>query len=314
MARRNLQQLRDHSTDRVLEYVTGRRIGRVLLRYVNGLRQHQVGRAAGAMAFYFFFASLPLLAVMAWLLARWIAEPSTHVDQVLMFLDLAPDQVRNLVGGQISRFSGSRATAAAPIVIFSALWLASSALQTVMGVLEQALHAHPRGFWKKRLIAFCSAIILVAGIPIGAAMIVWLAAPVDFLNALLGIEDRSRAGRIIAMLLGGVLITAAFAGFFRVSVSRHGVKRRLWPGAILTVVLASGASYGIGHFFGTIARFSAFFGSLAAVAVMLGWMWICSIAILMGAELNAQLEGLERPTILPRGASRPSRPRDGTDE
>lgn len=280
-----------------------------MLRYVNGLRQHQVGRAAGAMAFYFFFASLPILAAMAWLLAAWITIPSAHVDQVLMFLDLAPDQVRGLVEGQITRYSGAKAGAAAPIAIVSALWLAASALQTVMGVIEQAVNAQPRGFWKKRLISFGSAIVLVAGIPIGAGLIVWLAAPVDFLNALLGVEDRSRAGRIIALCLGAVLMAAAFAGFFRVSVSRPGVKRRLWPGAILTVLLASAASYGIGHFFGTIGRFSAFFGSLAAVAVMLGWMWICSIAILMGAELNAQLEGVLRPTVLPRVTPRPSRPR-----
>jgi len=42
----------------------------------------------------------------------------------------------------------------------------------------------------------------------------------------------------------------------------------------------------------SLAEYAVFYGSLAAVAVLLVWLWLTSLAILVGAELNAQLEGL----------------------
>jgi membrane protein len=42
----------------------------------------------------------------------------------------------------------------------------------------------------------------------------------------------------------------------------------------------------------TLTNYAVFYGSLAAVAVLLVWLWLASLAILVGAELNAQLEGL----------------------
>jgi membrane protein len=51
-------------------------------------------------------------------------------------------------------------------------------------------------------------------------------------------------------------------------------------------------SWAFGLYVSTLADYAAFYGSLAAVAVLLVWLWLTSFAILVGAELNSQLEGL----------------------
>ena len=104
---------------------------------------------------------------------------------------------------------------------------------------------------------------------------------------------RSGGERALAVSLSVLFATAALAAFYRFSVSHSKrVSRRVLPGAALAVVLWLVISWAFGIYVSTLAEYAVFYGSLAAVAVLLVWLWLTSLAILVGAELNAQLEGL----------------------
>jgi len=104
---------------------------------------------------------------------------------------------------------------------------------------------------------------------------------------------RSSGERALAVSLSVLFATAALAAFYRFSVSHSKrVSRRVLPGAALAVVLWLVISWAFGFYVSTLAEYAVFYGSLAAVAVLLVWLWLTSLAILVGAELNAQLEGL----------------------
>ncbi len=104
---------------------------------------------------------------------------------------------------------------------------------------------------------------------------------------------RSSGERALAVSLSVLFATAALAAFYRFSVSHSKrVSRRVLPGAALAVVLWLVISWAFGIYVSSLAEYAVFYGSLAAVAVLLVWLWLTSLAILVGAELNAQLEGL----------------------
>jgi membrane protein len=104
---------------------------------------------------------------------------------------------------------------------------------------------------------------------------------------------RGGGERALALLLSIAGAIAALAAFYRLSVSHpRRVKRRVLPGAALAVVLWIVISWGFGLYVRTLAGYAVFYGSLTAVAVLLVWLWLTSLAILVGAELNSQLEGL----------------------
>ena len=60
----------------------------------------------------------------------------------------------------------------------------------------------------------------------------------------------------------------------------------------MTILTSGGASVGFAYYASHLARFALFYGTLSAVAITLGWLWIMCLTLLLGAELNLQLEDL----------------------
>jgi len=86
---------------------------------------------------------------------------------------------------------------------------------------------------------------------------------------------------------------SALAAFYRFAVEHPvGVERRAWPGAIIAFAAWLVVSWGFSAYVTSLGRYDVFYGSLATVAVLLVWFYLTSWALLIGAELNAQLEGL----------------------
>jgi len=97
------------------------------------------------------------------------------------------------------------------------------------------------------------------------------------------------------LLLGllALLGIGLLALFFFVASPRPGVRRRVFPGAVVAVLAGSGVSGAFAFYAGHLARFALFYGSLAAVAVTLAWLWFVCFSFLVGAELNQLLENGE---------------------
>jgi uncharacterized BrkB/YihY/UPF0761 family membrane protein len=92
-----------------------------------------------------------------------------------------------------------------------------------------------------------------------------------------------------AMLLVGMLF---LAGFYRLAVVRAPrVRRRVWPGTIAAVSCWLVVSWGFGAYAASMADYALFYGSLAAVAVLLVWLYLTSLSLIVGAEVNALVEG-----------------------
>ena len=98
-------------------------------------------------------------------------------------------------------------------------------------------------------------------------------------------------------LIAAVLMLAAgaafLAGFYRFAVEHPpGMRRRVWPGVATAIVSWLLVSWAFGNYAVSIGDYALYYGSLAAVAVLLVWLYLTSLMLVVGAEVNAQLEGL----------------------
>lgn len=253
---------------------------------VKSLRRHDAFVAASAIAFDAFLSLMPILAMLGYLVHR-----TSEVGGLLIepLLNAAPPPIRDIAGLEFLRLSEAGAAALAPISAAGFLWLSSAGLSTAMGVFERMFGAAPRRWVHRRAIALvCVLFVLSALFVVGAALVF----VIDLLGAFVA--------AVVGLLLPPVVVVATLSAFYRLAVRRpRGTRRRALPGAFLTLVLWALLSAGFSLYVSDFERFSTFYGSLAAVAVFLIWLWLLAIALLVGGEVNAILEGARDPAATP---------------
>jgi membrane protein len=257
-----------------------------------GLVTRDTLQAASAMAFDLFMAAIPMLALAGWLFASVSSSSDAVLLSTSLLVDLTPQEVRSLIWSQLGRFS---VTAVAPVALLGALWLASSAFNTLMGVLEVTVLAQRRPWWKRRLLALGCVVSSILLFTASATLAVNLAGGPSTVVRLIARGDFPFLDRASHFLLLGLVLaiaTALLAGFFRIAVIRPFVRRRVWPGAIVSILASGSASLAFAYYASHLARFALFYGTLSAVAIVLGWLWLMCLTLLLGAELNLQLEDL----------------------
>ncbi len=300
------------------------RLLRILRRLVEGLYHHDGLSAGPAMAFHFFLSLLPLLVVVGWVLGHVARTRGIEVLFEPIF-ETAPAAVATIGRRELERLAQTDFTTA-PLALVGFLWLASSGVHGMMDAFERAL-AVPmrRPFWKKRLYSLAFVVFglmaaaLVSFAAVGIESITAPAAPnardagvvvdagspsaiapsptgpVSFVpmpSPEVTRKLRAKINRALAIGCFLVLSVSGVAVFYRFAVEYpKELRRRVWPGAMLAIALWLVISWGFGLYVTSLGQYTLYYGSLAAVAVLLMWFWLTSLALLIGAELNAQLEG-----------------------
>jgi membrane protein len=276
---------------RLAELTRGHRLAHVAFKLGQLLLRRDIAAATSAMAFDLFLAAIPMLALAGWLFGKLLLGNHESVLQTTaLLLNLTPNEVQALTWQQLDRFAlGS----VAPFALLGALWMASGAFHTSIALLEASAGIERRPWWRRRLIALASVLVSIVLFGSCTVFAAWVSlGPSRLFVAMTGGDVQLNPGvtHYLLLLLLGVLGVLLLALFFYLASPRPGVTRRVFPGAVLAVLAGSGVSGAFAFYAGHLARFALFYGSLAAVAVTLAWLWLVCFAVLVGAELNQLLE------------------------
>lgn len=279
-----------------------------------------IGRArtlglAAEMSFWMFLALVPLAAVGGFAAARLA---SAHLGRFSSSLSAVPPEVRDLLVRQVGHLASWHGGTLAPVAAGTFVWVASSGVHAVFDALEVQTGAEPRPWWKKRLLAIGTCIAL----SIGLAVVTMLGAGLDWLGALAGREMpawipgvvHGTAGHLVRWIVGALIAVAMEAGLFRVGLSGE-YRSPLLPGALLAVALQAGLGWLYGLYVAKLGGSgSAYEAGLAVVGVTLMTLWLFSLALLLGAQLNVVLcrarmaKALRSADSCPSSAASSSRP------
>lgn len=287
------EQAAEHAEHWIREYFQAGRIRRVLWRLVANLMDHNATRTASAMAFDLFLAFVPMLALAGWVLAHVLRSTEGVLAGSVLF-QITPNQMHELLARNFARFEG---TNLAPLATISGWWLGSSAFHTLISVYEDAFKISPRTWWKKRLIALLCALFAICSLSLSGAigLVIAMGAAHPVARMMLAPLNEVGVGKWLGIAIALVVATAAFSALFLVSVRRkRSVKRHVFPGAAIAVVLGALSSTGFGYYVSQLSKYAFFYGSLAAVAVTMAWLWIWCLATLLGVEVNVLIENHDR--------------------
>jgi membrane protein len=308
------------------------RLFRRVDQFVDVVAAHHGFDGAASIAFWFFLSLVPLLVFAGWILGAVARSRGADflLNPVLDLLPGAAAE--SLVREQIERMSRPGSDPVAPLAILGFLWSSSSGLHNLMDVFENAVKVARRAWWKQRLLAVAWVVVgLVTAVatvwiltrvdvafhgqdtavaatsssaqPPGAPPAPSADDKARHHGDLRGARShiKQRMTKLLhtpaEQTIGGLVMltigTTFLAGFYRLAVVHPaGVRRRAWPGAFVAVAIWVAVSWGFGTYVGSLGDYALYYGGLAAVAVILVWLYLTGLALVLGAEVNAQLEGI----------------------
>lgn len=248
------------------------------------------GRAA-QLAYYFLFALFPFFLVLTTLLG-YLPVPNLMDRLMEMLAEMLPGDALRLVQDNVREIVTSQRGGLLSFGILAALWTSSSAITAIVDGLNRAYDVQEgRPYWKVRLIAIVltvglslfiivSLVLLTFGPQIGG----WIADQVG-----LGSVFQIAWNLLRWPVIVGLIVLAMALVYY---VAPDVEQRWQWitPGSLVAVVGWLLASLGFSFYVNNFASYNATYGSIGAVIVLLTWMYVSGFFVLLGGEINAEIE------------------------
>ena len=264
---------------------------------------------AAQLAFYFLLALFPALLFLVSLLAYLPVDAAvdTVVERLRPFL---PRDVVTLINSEIDKLLRGNPQSLLTFAIAGAVWSSSSAMTAVITTLNRAYDIQEfRPWWKTRLIAVALSVALAIFVVVGLTLVVGGTGLAGALASWMGAGDFFQ--RVWAIVQWPVaLFFVVFAIDLVYYFAPNAETRWVWvsPGSLLATGLWLLTSLGFKFYLQYISNIAIVHGALGSVIVMLLWLYLSGFAILIGAELNAEIDrALPSTDEAPQGPDRPKR-------
>jgi len=255
---------------------------------------------AAQIAYYLMLALFPFL---LFLLSLISFLPDLKPDDVLTSISEAlPAEAFDLVSGTVHAVLSGREGGILGLGLLAALWSASMGVGALITTINRAYNIHPRRNIAVQKVLAMALTLALSGIVILSTLMVLLGPRLSHqLFQFLGLAGDSQAvwnalrlPVVVLLNLGGFSILYFFAP--------EAKQRYVWilPGAVTATVLWFGASQLFRLFVREFGSYNVMYGSIAAVIILLVYLWLSGFIFLLGAEINALMRRKDHYEDLPR--------------
>jgi membrane protein len=266
----------------------------IFKRAFKKFRAHQMTSIAAALAYYAFLAIPSVLLVAVGVFSLLAGQNA--VDTVVGKLqEVMPGQATSLIRDSLRTMANDTSSGISVLGVGGvlAVWSLTGAMQNVMWAVNIAYgREDDRGFLRRRLTALSMLCFALIGFALSFGALVLGPHLSDWVGSALDAKSVVTTIWWIAewpLLLLGLLV--AFAGLMYLAPN---VKHPRWQfltfGAIVSLLIWLAASGAFSFYASRFGSYNKTWGSLSAVVVMLTWLWLSGVALLLGAEVNAEAE------------------------
>jgi membrane protein len=258
-------------------------------RTLKEVKADQVPLLAAGVAFYVLLALFPAI-IAGVSIYGLVADPQTVRDQINQLAQTLSPETAKLIGTQIQQVTSGAGGAlglATVIGILTALWSASSGMKALITGVNLA-YDEPEGrkFVKLRGLSILMTLGAMVLLGVALALIVGFPAVPDSWPTVL-----QWAAAVLRFVLLAVLLMAGLAALYRYAPDRDKPK---WgwasPGSMVATLLWVLASVGFSVYVNAFGNYNKTYGALAGVIILMFWLYLTAFVVLVGAELNAEME------------------------
>ena len=266
-----------------------------LKRTVSEFREDELMDRAAALTYYAVLALFPALIALVSIVGLF-GDPESTTDALLDIVDdLGPDSAVDTFRGPIEDVTSNRSAAGVLFVVglAGALYSASSyvgAFTRASNVIYEVEEGRP--FWKLRPYQLAVTLVMVMLLAVVLLALVASGPVAESIGQEIGFSDSIVSAYDLAkwpVLILFVLLMLGVLYYSAPNVRPTGF-RWITPGSLVAVTLWALASAGFALYVTNFGSYDKTYGTLGGVISFLVWLWITNIAVLFGAELNAELE------------------------
>jgi membrane protein len=250
---------------------------------------HNVSGAAAELAYYFMLALFPMLIFLTSMVG-FLGGARETIFRGLSTV-MPPDAI-GIVRIALNDAVNRRGSALISIGILGTIWAASAGVSALIDTLNTVFEVKEgRSYWKVKLIAITLTVALSLLVVLGVVLIMfgdrfvnWAAGRLALGNATTLVLDLSN------YLIGFVLLLAGLQVMYYFGPDTKREWRWITPGGIFAVLAAVAVSLLLSFYLRFAPSYSATYGSLGAVVVLMLWLYLMGVVIMLGAEINAAVD------------------------
>jgi membrane protein len=261
--------------------------------YAEVMDDDVLGRSA-QLAYYFLLALFPALLFLTSLLGYMAGEDSQLRQGLFNYLaTVLPGDASQLVAKTVNDVTQSSGGGKLSFGVLATLWAASNG----MGAISESLNAaydlkESRPWWKVRLTAIGLTLALTLLIVTALVLVLYGHDIADAVSVKLGLGSAfATAWKVLQWPLVLVFVLLAFALIYYFGPDSHAQDWKwITPGAVVGVALWLLISFGFKTYLDFFNSYSATYGSLGAVIILMLWFYFTGTAILVGGDINSEIE------------------------
>lgn len=263
----------------------------LLARTVRETIRDDASGLAAQLGYYFFLSLFPALLFFVALAGLF---PLQHLtDEIILLLQpIAPREVIAIVQDQMLAIANSPNTKILSVGLLGTLWTSSAAMGAVINAMNRAYDTtERRPWWYVKLLAVLLTTGLALFILISLTLVVAGPELADWLAARFGLSAVSVwVWKIVLWPLVFVLVATAVGLIYYFAPDAEQDWKRTVPGCVLATTLWLLGSLGFRYYVVNIGNYAASYGTIGAFIVLLLWFYLTGLVIVIGAELNAEIE------------------------
>jgi membrane protein len=286
-----------HHTEAAKEHASPWKLGgltplQLSKRVYHEIDEDEVFTRSAALAYYFVSALFPMIFFLMAMLGLFAQSHDLQSSLLSYTARFMPGDASSLVQKTIKEVANNSSGLKLAFGLALALWSGSGGIVSIMDALNRCYHVKDsRPWWKQRLMAIALTVAISALTIAALAIILYGGDIVNFVGSHVGLSSVSViAWRIVQWPIALFFVVLSFALLYYWGPDTE--QQWLWitPGSVVGVVAWIGASLLFRVYLHFFNSYSKTYGSLGAAIVLLLWLYISGMAILLGGEINSEIE------------------------
>lgn len=250
------------------------------------LKKDRATGLAAQQAYYYMLALFPLLILLIAIVPYLNIDPQKAINVVNKLL---PSQSAELLRDNVVKLVSERNGGLLTFGIIGTIWSASSGMNAFIKAMNIAFDVEEtRSFIKARLVSIMLTLGLILAFVVALLLPVFGKVIMDTIQSFIHIpEPFDIVFTIVRWVVAIVVMAAVLAGLYRVAPNKHYPFKHVIPGAIFATVVWQLISLGFSFYVSNFGNYSATYGSIGGVIVLMLWLFLTGLALVLGGEINA---------------------------